>query len=515
MKCLTVPTVLLIVPLFVLAAARPVAAQAVTVPQLLQQQNRWMQHARDQKKFLVEGRFRSRVSESFGLEKIELVFRHPSTIRLPDRVRRGQTLEVSGTFVLDGSRLHFHVNSVHVREMDEEQLRRRALEGKDLAWDELLKIADEYTDRADFYDDEVLRQEITAVRTTALNSRKQQLRGQQGPLRELLETAGRLQLPPATSHSITWEWLLAAEAANTDPTALAAATKALPGWDQTNPPPPQSVTDAFRKNPSRAWEETVESNRSLLHRLLYCRLQLACLRQQLKPDGSNGVAIARLAREQLPEEAAAAGEFENLEVQWHLKNAGSLNRQQLLESVQILTQLNRNSESLQLRERWLKAQEQRFGTNTLAGMLRTADEILFAAEQWRDESLRGRAVTLLKTAWERAAKESPADVTAIADRLRTLGWEHFRGAWMTREQMSSIPGNDLQLAAREGRVVPGMNAEQVTRILGRPTRISRLGGSSLLREFWNYQDAGLVVRLRRSVQQSAGQLIVEDVAKVR
>jgi len=497
------------------AAAPPATAQIVTVPQLLQQKNLWEQHARDQKKFLIEGRFLSRVSESFGMEKIDIVFRHPSTIRLPDRVRRGQTLEVTGTFLLDGNRLHFQVNQVHIREMDEEQLRRRALEAKDRSWEELLKLADEYTARADFYEDEVLRQEITAVRTTALSVRRQQLRGQPAQLKELLKTAEQLQLASGAIQNITWDWLLAAEAAGEDPNSLATFARALPGWNQTALTPPQALTDAFRKNATRAWEQTTESNRPLLHRLLYSRLQLASLRLQLKPDGSNGVAISKLTREQLPEAAAAAAEFEDMEVQWHLKIADKLNRQQLLESVQLLEQLGRQNESLQLRQRWLEAQEQRFGTTTLAGMLRTAEETLFAAEQWRDPRLRDRAIKLLKAAWERAAKESPAEVAAIADRLKTLGWEHFRGAWMTREQMSSVPGNDLQLAAREGRVVPGMTAEQVSRILGRPTRIARLGGSSILRELWNYQDAGLIIRLRRSLQQSSSPLLVEDVAKVR
>ena len=497
------------------ATATPAAAQVVTVPELLQQQKSWPQYARDQKKFLIEGRLQSRVTESFGLEKIDIVFRHSSSIRVSEKIRRGQTLEVSGTFVQDGNRLHFQVNSVYPRDIDAEQLHRRAADGKDLTWEQLLKLADEYSSRAEFYNDEVLRQEITAVRTTAINIRRQQLRGQPAPLRELLEIATRLQLPANSIQSITWEWLLAAATTSEDPTALANAAKTLPGWDQKNSAPPQPLLQAFNKNPARAWEETTESNRPLLHRLLYIRLLLASLIPQLKPDGSNGVAIARLTREQLPEEATAATEFENLEVQWHLNNSSNLSRQQLIESVQLLDQLKRQPESLQLRERWLVAQEERFGAKTLAGMLRTADETLFVAEQWRAPGLRDRAIKLLKAAWEQATKESPTEVNTIADRLKSLGWEHFRGSWMTREQMANVPGNDLQLAAREGRVVPGMTANQVTQILGRPTRVARLGGSSLLRELWNYQDAGLIIRLRRNLQQSSSDLLVEDVARIR
>ena len=116
---------------------------------------------------------------------------------------------------------------------------------------------------------------------------------------------------------------------------------------------------------------------------------------------------------------------------------------------------------------------------------------------------------------EQDQNRAPSDVEQIANRLKTLGWEHFRGNWMTSQQISQLPNTDLDLAAREGRVVPGMTAAQVTQILGKPTRVSRLGGSSQLREFWNYSEAGLIIRLRRSLQQSSSPLMVEDVARMK
>lgn len=499
-----------------LLAVTPTAtAQVLTVPQLLEEQSRWQQYARDQKKLIIEGRFLSKVTESFSLEKIDTVFRHPATIRLPDRIRRGQTLEVSGAFVVDGSRIHFQVSRVQVREMDHELLRQQTEDSQNLPWTQLLQLADQFTARAEFYSDDALRQEISAVRTAALTKRKQELRGQSPPLKQLLETAKQFQLPLEPQQGIAWEWLLAEAATkNNSPASLAEAAKILPGWDQKTAPP-QPISDAFAKNPSRAWETASAGDRTHLHRLLYSKFQLAALRQQLKPDGSNGLAVAKLVREQLPLETSAATELENLEIQWHLNNAPGFSRQQLIESSSLLDQLNRQPEALQIRSRWLEAQEQRFGTKSLAGLLRTAEETLFIAEHWQDTTLREKAVKLLKTAWERAAQESPADVSPIADRLKALGWEHFRGSWMTTQQISQLPGTDRDLAAREGRVVPGMTAAQVTQILGKPTRIARLGGSSQLREFWNYADAGLIIRLRRSLQQSNNPLTVEDVARIR
>ena len=107
-----------------LSAAIPVSAQTLSVPQLLEQQERWKQLAEAGSRVQLEGRFQSRTAESFRLEQLELIFRHPPTIRLPDRIRRGQRVEVTGGFTVDGSRLFFTVQRLQVGETDEEHLRR-------------------------------------------------------------------------------------------------------------------------------------------------------------------------------------------------------------------------------------------------------------------------------------------------------------------------------------------------------------------------------------------------------
>jgi hypothetical protein len=244
-------------------------------------------------------------------------------------------------------------------------------------------------------------------------------------------------------------------------------------------------------------------------------VRLETLNRSVKPDGSNAGDLARIIREELPSEAKIAAEFEQREIQWHLSRAARMDRQELIQVTELFAGLQRRSESEQMRSKWLQEQEQRFGTNSLAGLLRTADEYLFVAEQWQDQSSRERGVQLLKAAWERAGRESPDDVTSIADRLKTLGWEHFRGGWLTVDQIAMLPKDDVQLAIREGRVVRGMTADQVTKTLGKPRSISRLGNSRVLREFWNYDEAGLVIRLRRNLQRPEEGMTVDDVARTR
>ncbi|MFN9233394.1 MAG: hypothetical protein ACK6D4_01975, partial [Planctomyces sp.] len=114
--------------LLLCCAAAPVTAQTLSVPQLLKQQDRWGELADAGARIQLEGRFQSRTAESFRLEQLELIFRHPPTVRLPDRIRRAQRVEVTGGFTRDGSRLFFTVQRLQVGETDEEQLRRRMAE---------------------------------------------------------------------------------------------------------------------------------------------------------------------------------------------------------------------------------------------------------------------------------------------------------------------------------------------------------------------------------------------------
>ena len=491
-------------------------AQVLTVPQFLEQQASWQNYADEARKLQVEGRYQSRAADSFRMDQIDLIFRHPSTIRLPDRIQKRQRIEVVGNLVREGSRLIFSVVRMQVRDTDEEQLRKRAAEAEWQSPEKQLELAAEYVSTAEFYNDDILRQEIAALRTAAITARKKMMRGDAAALRQLLQQGEQLSVNPALLLQIRYELALADSAqANFDTEALLAIVRTLPGWDARSTSCPESLKAGFLRDPVAIYAATPESDRKHLHRLLYIRVRLATLRSALKPDGSNGIALSRIAREELPSEVASAAELENSEIQWHLTQVSRIDRQELIRISQLMETLQRQPEARQLRERWLAEQQTRFGTDSLAGQLRTADEFLFVAEQWRDQAARDRGVQLLKQAWELAATESPTDVASIGERLKTLGWENFRGGWMTTDQITQLPKDDVQLAIREGRVVRGMTAEQVTKTLGRPQSISRLGNRRLLREFWNYEDAGLVIRLQRNLQRPEDPMTVDDVARTR
>ena len=500
--------------LLLCCCAAPVEAQTLSVPQLLKQQDRWGELADAGARVQLEGRFQSRTAESFRLEKLELIFRHPPTVRLPDRIRRAQRVEVTGGLTRDGSRLFFTVQRLQVGETDEEQLRRRMGEPGNEQPEKLLLLAAEYVPRAEFYEDDVLRQEIQAVRGQAIQRQKQLVRNDPLGLAGLLQSAEQLGVSAETTGQLRFELLaLRLKQPGTELQSLLADARRMEGWDDRQQVIPASLQQAFAKNAGAAWTAATPAERRLLQRLLYVQLRLLDLRQQLKTDGSNGLELGRLVREELPTEVQVAQELEQREVQWQLSRAAELDREELIAVSGLLLRLDRVAENTQLRTAWLQGQEQRFGLQTLAGQIRTADEYLFVGEEWQNRAARERGVELLKQAWERAVQESPADADGLAQRLKTLGWERLKNSWISSADFLKRPPDDVQRAAREGRVVKGMTAEQVSQTLGRPNRTAKLVAQRVFREFWIYEEAGLVVRLRRNLQRANEVLVVEDVVR--
>jgi hypothetical protein len=290
----------------------------------------------------------------------------------------------------------------------------------------------------------------------------------------------------------------------------------LSGWDKPELEIPDRLKQGFPKDAIKLYDEGNLRDREMLHRLFYRTVRSQQLQAMLKPDGSNGLELAGLVRDELPEETALAATFEQREVDYRLGRVSELSRREMQQLLELLNGLKRSDGQAAIIAKWLAAQEKRFGTLELAGVLRVSDEYLFVFEQWKNPAHQQKGIDLLKSAWAIAAVESPGDAVQIADRLKVLGWEHLNGKWLTTQQMETLPKDDIQIAIRDGRVVKGMTAQQVVQTLGQPERISRFGSARVMREMWTYDgtgSAGLVVRLRKSLLSRADQLVVEDVSR--
>ncbi len=514
--CVTRPWVPLLI-LICSARSTPLLAQAVTetTAQKLAAMNATERAAAVAEKQLLHltVRFESRITNSFRCEKLDLIFRHPGTIRLPDRMLRGQRIDIIGQLQKEANRFSFRILRMQSSDTDVELIRQQIRDLRGESPEEMLQLASRFAAEAEYYEDDALRDEIISVRTEAVRLIRKSSPDNPDALKQLINRGATLGVSSDLMTQLEYEWLAASLKQDSPNLAiLQFAARQLSGWD-TPSTPSQQMQQQFEKNPAEVWQNSDQKSRSKLHRLLYVRIRSELLRKELQKDGSNGLRIAATAAQELPEMTQLAVDFQNAAIGWFETDLERRERKELIEFSEELNAAERTSAAIQIRERWLRKQEARFGTSSLAGLVRTAEEHLFVAEQWQDETALNRGVLMLKNAWDTAASESPEDASAIAERLKLLGWERFRDRWMTRQEMSSIPQNDLQLAARQGRVVAGMKRDQVLLILGNPTGIARVGSASSIREFWSYPEASLTIVMKRSTTEQAEQMTVTGVTR--
>lgn len=491
-------------------------AQVTSIPDFVQKKEEWPRLAQEQKRFQLDGRFESRAGDAFRMSNVEMIFRLPSTLKLPDRIEKGQRVEVSGHLAPEGTRTAFIVSRVLVRGTDLKALIDRSEEAGEKDPQRLLTLASEYVPDAEFYKDDNLKLQITEIRTRAVGLLLRKSLSNPAELTSLLAQAESLKVNERVQQEIRFALVyLEAKSPTPDFDTALKMLKTLPNWDRAIPPPGKMVVEAFPANAMNAYLRAGDNDRFGFHRLAYARLRTRQLQASLKPDGSNGVEIAKQIQFEFPDEKTVVQQLVSKEVDWHLSRSEQLSRQDLIAAVTLLQGLDRKAESSDLIQRWQKAQEKRFGTSTLAGILRTADEYLFVAEQWNKPDSRTNGIELLKKAWAQAEQESPDDVMVIAERLKALGWERLKGTWMTTRDIEMLPQDDVQLAIREGRVVRGMTGVQVQQTFGKPRQVSRISSSRFMRELWVYEEAGLVIRLQRSLARADEALIVEDVSRTK
>lgn len=508
----------LVVALTVASSGPCALAQTMTVPELVAQKDRWDQWATDGTKLAIDGRFGGRAAQSFLLEKLSISFQTPRNNPLPDRMQKGQRIEVSGRLSSSNGRLVFDVNRLAIGETDAEAIRREADRIAVDQPEQLHDLAQRYEPIALFYDDQRLRAEIEAVRMTGFQRLRQQSKGDAQRLWDLAQQAGRLLIPDRSAAEVRYESLVArSKLPEPDFAALRKTIEqSLPGWNEQRPGWDEQKETQFKLDSVAAYNAASDEVRPLFHRRLFRAISLPQILRQARPDGSNGLSVAMQLRELLPEEGASAARLELSEISYRMNRVEELNRAEFQQLTDLLKSHDRASEITQATDRWIRAQDSRFRGSGLNGLIRTADEYLFVHERFQRPEHLQSAVELLKQAWAVAQSEAPSDAPQIAERLKRLGWERLKDKWMTVKEISKLPDDNIDLALREGRVVKGMTTEQVAGILGQPARVSRIASVSRVRELWIYDapgSAGVVVQMLRSGAESARSAVVVDVTR--
>ena len=405
---------------FLLVQSAVALGQAITIQDLLAGKEQWPTYAAEGRKFQFEGRFEGRSANTIRISKFDISCKLPSNGTFPDGIRSGQRIELIGRFLSENGKLFFVVSRILIKDTDVDRLRSRV---KDVPADQpgkLLNLAAEYQIDADFYDDSALKAEIAAVRTNSLSRLREMARGDVKKLRELLQQSKSLDVKPELVQVLQFESIYAeSKDPDADVDALVAETKAsCDGWDRLVPPIPEQLQLAFATDAVETFIESQEASRRGLHRLLYKLLRLRQIQKMLKSDGSNGLEISRRVRTEFGDNDLLAADFEEREVQYRLTQLATLSRSDLKGLTELLIRLKRAQQVPDAVRDWLLAQTRKFGTSNLAGLLRTADEYLFAAELLQSADYQQQGVELLKQAWTSAREASPADADQIAARLK-------------------------------------------------------------------------------------------------
>ena len=334
--------IILLSALMVLVMGTSAFGQTITVPDVLKLKPQWKKLADEGRKLNFEGRFNGRTGDSFRVEKLDVEFRLPGSIRLPDRMRERQRMDITGKFAVNGQRMTFLVSELTIRETDLERLAKRVEAVPKDEPDALLALADDFAEIAEFYGDDALSAELEDIRLNSVQLMRQMASGDVSRLAKVADVAKAQQVNNTFLQSIGYEILLTQWKARTDSSELVKSVQQLTGWDKPEVEVPDRLKQGFPKDAVTLYDEGNVRDREILHRLLYRTVRGEQLQAMLKPDGSNGLELAGLVRDELPEEVTMAASFEQREVDYRLGRISELSRREMQQLLELLNGLKRS-----------------------------------------------------------------------------------------------------------------------------------------------------------------------------
>ena len=492
--------------------------QVLTTRTMLEQEPQWKEWADTKHKLQVSVRYEGRASRNFRVYRLPIMFIPPRGSELPQRMKSGQRLNISGHLRRNASEYQFIISRLDIQLTDRDWLADRAAAIPNSMPEKLYSLADEFAQIADFFRDDNLMADVTSLRLKAFNQQQTQFQNNADQLWQLAEHGIKLGISTRLINGVRFQALVLRHKQKQSTEQLAKDIKAnLPGWDKPQLNISAIQLSQFKIAPANTYQQANDENRQVLHRLFFRQVRLPELRKLLAESGSNGIDVAKQIREELPEETEAVSDCEQAFVDYKMDQITKLTRPQLIELITLLDRYSRREQIEATIDKWLSTLEQQFANRGLQGQLRTADEYLFAWEEWKNTKHRDKAVEYLKQAWQTASEVAPAEAVPIAQRLERLGWVRLHERWMTNEQIGMLPKSDIQLAMREGRVVKGMTPAQVSSTLGSPARIVRVVSGRHFQEIWVYQTAGasgISVHLRRGRSQKPSEAVVILISQI-
>ena len=361
--------------------------------------------------------------------------------------------------------------------------------------------------RGEFYRDQELVDLSEICFTKSIDLRRKAVREKDPRQLDLLaDEAESLGLNPRLMHSLrheSWyrQWKVAREGTADQALQLAAAMRTkLDGCERPPAEPQTALLAQYQQRPFEVYDGAILVQRRAMHRYLYAELLLHAWLKQIESQQANGFEIADRIDKELPEYAVQA---DKLREQQLAAKAGEVNKLTRKEVMTLAEQYRHRQQPLvgeQVIDSWMALRRQRLTLEDTEGWLELASDY---------RTLLGRKETADRLLMEIWSKTQNND---IAEALEKAGYHLKDRTWLTEAEFRRRPEGRLEQALREGRIEPGMSAEQVQQSLGKPDNLARAYSAGQVTEIWSYGSSPadrLIIQLSRRKHQK--QLLVTQI----
>ena len=412
------------------------------------------------------------------------------------------TVELTGRFKKEGSKLEFVVSELKVVQGYAEQYESRALKLKRASEDEWTELGDWASRLGQFYDDADLTKKANEAYSRAIEAQYESLKPTDAEGRfSLAKKIEEWKLPARRKMELIHEglrvqWQTLQKVEPPDPavwqTFADGLKDQLDGTQEVFLKIPRDLKETYDQDPIATYRKANDELRNQLHRLFFVAVTRKRLMHGASSDGRDGDSIAEKIDQLIPEEAALAENQRKLRLTYRLTNVDTATRSDVENLAAKFLERAQPVEAKQALTQWVKAHELRLKGDGVIGLKQLADEYLTLLN---NEPV---AVEYLTDAY----RIDPTD-DEVKSKLATLGYQ-----WRNSRWLKGAPANpDVQTSMTESPsgISANMTATDLRKLLGQPSSLSRAITSRGITEVWCYGPAGssrLVVRLEQKTRDA-------------
>ena len=471
--------------------------------------SRWPTMAKEKTVLKVEGRYSTMSRTAVRFRGCDLWFRPADGTQFPELVGETGTVEVFGRLGTRRRKTVFIVEKLRERPSDGRTYRTRRSrirEGDAKGW---YALAEWTKNRADFYDDDPLRERAREANLRGISVERASLsKNRPAGLFELAEKTKRLDLPLELTFEFQHEacqllWQSYKKQGQEKlPELTAQIESSLKGFDVPLSEPRLKLQQRYWDEPLAVYKKSSPEIRSVLHRIFYLEVVLADIRSKAADDYSNGFEIANEIEKLVPERGKVAESYRDHQLDFELSKTAVLTRKEVLRLAERFRERDQANKADQALHQWLEARERRYRPEGAAGLTHLAEEYINLVDD------KEKAARLLIEAYKLTPKSKE-----IADRLTRLDYRLEEDDWLSKKERTSR-GNDAdKRPSHTGTVSLGMSPDQVWKALGgAPSSVARVATLGQINEVWTYGERGrerLAIHfLRRSTLQPSEAQVV-------